>query len=57
MNYLDAARVIEIKLGGSSNLNKAVAQRVHVHSYSLACGLLAGLCVREVRKTITYCIF
>jgi len=51
MNFLDAARVIEIKLGGSKNLTSAVAARVTVHSYSLVCGLLAGICVREVITT------
>jgi hypothetical protein len=48
MNYLDAARVIEIKLGGSQALAAAVAARVSVVNYSLVCGLLAGIPVREV---------
>lgn len=48
MNYLDAARVIEIRLGGSKQLNKAVAERLATHQYSLVCGLLAGLPTREV---------
>lgn len=51
MNYLDAARVIEIQLGGSRALSDAVAARVSVHSYSLVCGLLAGIPVREVITT------
>lgn len=50
MNYLDAARVIEIKLGGSKALSDAVAARVSVINYSLVCGLLAGIPVREVRS-------
>lgn len=48
MNYLDAARVIEIKLGGAKALADAVAARVSVSNYSLVCGLLAGIPVREV---------
>ena len=50
MNYLDAARVVEIKLGGSRQLTRAVAKRVTGENVSLACALLAGLNVREVQK-------
>eukprot|EP01124_Arcella_intermedia_P014342 TRINITY_DN20757_c0_g1_i1.p1 TRINITY_DN20757_c0_g1~~TRINITY_DN20757_c0_g1_i1.p1 ORF type:complete len:362 (-),score=87.38 TRINITY_DN20757_c0_g1_i1:59-1144(-) len=51
MDYIDAARVIELRMGGTSNLNKAVAKKVQIHSYSLACGLLASLPLREVITT------
>jgi len=48
MNFLDAARVIELRLGGSTELNKAVAERLSVSQYSLVAGLLAGLPTHEV---------
>eukprot|EP01122_Echinamoeba_exundans_P002066 TRINITY_DN1202_c0_g1_i6.p1 TRINITY_DN1202_c0_g1~~TRINITY_DN1202_c0_g1_i6.p1 ORF type:complete len:448 (-),score=27.53 TRINITY_DN1202_c0_g1_i6:643-1986(-) len=51
MSFLDSARVIEMRLGGWKNLSHAIATRVQVSTYSLLCGLLAGLPVHEIVTT------
>ncbi|KJE89461.1 hypothetical protein CAOG_00925 [Capsaspora owczarzaki ATCC 30864] len=51
MNYLDSARVVELHIGGSLELAKAVARRVAVKQCTLASALLAGLPVKEVVTT------